>query len=1443
MRETSNRLMKKRIITFAGILAATILCVGIGIGMLTKAADKIVIPDTVKVGRHTFTKEKPLKVLEIVPHEAHDELGPITTNSTGTVSWDSLVGAAPVGAENAEAIVSYSSDYINNYYNYCVNLLGSTGYKLYYKNKLTGTAYEFPWVATANYTINGVIPLKELKYDLKNLTPVLYSQQGKDQNNNPIYAEAFPNVEDSKGNAVTVRNFFGFMIFGDVNMEDKVEVVAKKANDVTKQDIDDADLVYIINHSHNTLMLDLYKKINNITDNSVPTKGDWQFGGLDLDAEVAMHLQVESTAKQKAMIIGHSSLGSGGSNISRLLLLQYGIDPDAFVMDFALDYDEANKKYVGNSGEFRVENGAIKIYLNVDEYYEYTLGSPLKNKVGIKELPFGATMFVDRKATGETGVKNTVTYGKLNNVEVSSYGYSPNGGDGGDGDGTMCYPAYNAGKKNDFLTRSTFCFNDDNSLTNQFATDKSYQEDYDKDGNYLGSYYGDALFKLDLAQEDLETPGVIEYILGAYGGGSNIIDIVDEDGDADIRVLEIEPAGVFRYFDTNVDDKKLVASWFALEDAIIVGSPEDTDANKDKLHLDIHIDHMSTNAFNGYVGDIRAEYDLVVLGAYNGDGHILDAADGGPVYNKASKGDANDKLYNNDLTERSYEKLMAYLRAQLPLVLDYPLYNRDRTVVENGAHISKMNRSTIKANLNSTTGFVTANYTYTYTDLSSSAVIELNNKNNIDTVSFVSKPNVEVGPSVNNVKVDTYDYATYNEATMNVSKSNLSNMVFTGRVNNTGAFRMKVYVDRDRDSIFVDDCDTEEAELLFFAVDENKQPLKDGGNYIGALCKLPELDANGNPIAVNEFANIGKTEYLAAGSDVNNDCSAEEEYKIAYVPVYDEEGKVTAWDVRVELALPESLVGYLAWKVEVTDVSSGRVNISNGAFTVMDTVKKTVNVLQIIDVDNNDDGKYDDNTALPYKGSNIELGTGSAFASEFDKISGIVNMNLHVDTLTKTQFNDIPNDQKVKYLNDYSMLVLGLSDNYGVYNGQMTINGVRRSGDLSQEALDAINYYIDSGKSVLFTHDSLSYKNTSNKAAGSEAALTDFTTAFKGVIGMQDGYSLTEDLWMRVTSNDYSLFKGVEVSGSTRNTNRVSRLNKGEITEYPFTITGDGIKGTIPVAPTHAQYFKLNLEDLKDLGADGVKSDDDKDIDDVVVWYTLDESSDYALSDYFSATGQDAINNYYVYSVGNITYSSAGHSEINAGQTAELRLFVNTFIRAILSGTNPPEVVYENAIQNGAGLYTQLHRGEYYPAGGTITESFDFTQLDTKFTYKVSDDDLVTGYGRLNQVEMFWDINENGKYDDGVDTWLCYVSLPDGSKKPVYSVSKPTIKSVVNGSSYDAELWTVLNEAGVSKTIMAGMANKLINNELFIGMVATDSRGSTGSASIHFVQRDLYYLD
>ena len=183
--------------------------------------------------------------------------------------------------------------------------------------------------------------------------------------------------------------------------------------------------------------------------------------------------------------------------------------------------------------------------------------------------------------------------------------------------------------------------------------------------------------------------------------------------------------------------------------------------------------------------------------------------------------------------------------------------------------------------------------------------------------------------------------------------------------------------------------------------------------------------------------------------------------------------------------------------------------------------------------------------------------------------------------------------------------------------------------------------------------------------------------------------------------------------------------------------------GNIRVAPTHYQYFQLNLEDP-----------------DVLVWYVL------------TGSGQDEYspqNYYYTYSKGNITYSGTGHSSLSSNVSFdERRLFVNTMIKAIRGSNFAPSV--------------QI-------SGITSGENISMERKTQTITITATDPDIND---RLLHGQVFVDLNGDGIYQasERVKTYTIADNNPlingepttlelDLSKFPE-SVAQLRIKVIVN---------------------------------------------------------------
>ena len=147
--------------------------------------------------------------------------------------------------------------------------------------------------------------------------------------------------------------------------------------------------------------------------------------------------------------------------------------------------------------------------------------------------------------------------------------------------------------------------------------------------------------------------------------------------------------------------------------------------------------------------------------------------------------------------------------------------------------------------------------------------------------------------------------------------------------------------------------------------------------------------------------------------------------------------------------------------------------------------------------------------------------------------------------------------------------------------------------------------------------------------------------------------------------------------------NKASKTNKGIMTMFPFNLSDE-----LNIAPTHPQAYAIDLQN-----------------DNLSVWYTIaGGSNNKAGSEFQAATPHDGTDNYFIYSVGNLNYCSAGHTRVT-GQLKE---------------NNDERMLYINVICNSV-------------TNVPVTEinAFDYTSTDTKKT-----NDIVKKYGSEYVIKL-----------------------------------------------------------------------------------------------------------
>ncbi len=778
-----------------------------------------------------------------------------------------------------------------------------------------------------------------------------------------------------------------------------------------------------------------------------------------------------------------------------------------------------------------------------------------------------------------------------------------------------------------------------------------------------------------LAEEGIEdkphSSDAVHFILGA---GEE-----DDDGSKrSLRVLDLEPSVGLKE-DGSPD-------WYLNESYVHMLLPSFTG--------DIEIVHQTTAEFIGKTEDLNSTYQMIFLGmdygAYNTrqqnvsgiqaelpdwnddalDGMIyLHTGDKMVAASYVNKGDTRsvEWLYSpesgqrvkgselrfagNDITLLKKKDLEHYRDGGYPIVADRYLYDLEKGLVDERSYIYSFIKETkqkMNADPDGGARFKTNLFSIMETEKIAGAV---------DAVSASPVTFTQLPPNYSGETIDSASEVFKDQHYLPIN-SGRSYMEFGFDLAEDGcSYRYRIYVDQDRDSKFSDE-----------------------------------------EVIIDNPASVGHNYY---------------NYRIAW---------------------SSYMVGMVQWKIEVyMDGNEQHRYVEQGSSAARNTtgIRKKINVLQIMPSDGEYLGKLDLEESELFRKyyedlADYEIRIKSITMDEYEEF--FKGKGFSYDN-SRPAAEDNPKNYEMldEELTGYNMLILGFGDSYG-----------GRNLDNTDGAVDYVKFFIDQGHSVLFCHDLTSFYNLSldadqkldkNSSFGSTA-----NALLRDVMGMnrykavsirpdeeereriiryeemqgddsydwlsgdaRHGYTYwamkrlgfsggDQDGTQRMPfANMITNPHGDSVMNDSRNgketgmnnasdlTTIASKLNDGQITEYPYDI-----EEPLRIAKTHGQYYQLDAED-----------------EDVTVWYTLgpDESigdtgnpSD-GTSLTYEASPNDAMNNYYIYSKGNIFYSGVGHETVE--QPMEAKLFVNTMIAAYNASYEPPvvEVDNEDAFLTGGQEY------------------------------------------------------------------------------------------------------------------------------------------------------------
>lgn len=439
--------------------------------------------------------------------------------------------------------------------------------------------------------------------------------------------------------------------------------------------------------------------------------------------------------------------------------------------------------------------------------------------------------------------------------------------------------------------------------------------------------------------------------------------------------------------------------------------------------------------------------------------------------------------------------------------------------------------------------------------------------------------------------------------------------------------------------------------------------------------------------------------------------------------------------------------GAISWKIVLENERNRNIMIEQKGYAIYRSADKEKNKIKVLHIYKEEtiNGSKSFNMKTQLKNTDTFFGEYAANLSEFEfeadavKFMDFNTANYYFDNENKAEGGLAGmTDAQKKNLAVYDMVVIGFSD---------VVPDISNKNNLT-----ALYQFKEAGKSIFFSHDTTSFRTTWGQTITkyfrnlfgldrfgiSLGPLKSDQTAQKmgynkdtignilerkdkawklnnesGTYWEEHGY--TDQLIFQNTRNQYSnhLFNADKGDFITHT---VRKVNDGQITSYPFMLPE-----TITVANTHLQYYQLDFDAAGDAG--GAEAEENPDL---VVWYCLAGGG----SQRYDISTNDGRNNYYIYNMGNITYTGSGHrtgsnSDNFASYAGEVQLFVNTLIAAY----RPPVIAPEIEITNG--YKDNSSTSDYYLYANTDVDNKESLDGMIAVEFTPTDYNIISEYLQL----------------------------------------------------------------------------------------------------------------
>lgn len=776
------------------------------------------------------------------------------------------------------------------------------------------------------------------------------------------------------------------------------------------------------------------------------------------------------------------------------------------------------------------------------------------------------------------------------------------------------------GDGNTGLNGATFMFNADNLLTDISATegtvtrDKYTENAFDWFEDEEDTDMGDSMGLLDM----------MHYLLNYKKKGASDDDERDRNKTL-IRILEIEPCNDFIWKDSTATTVFFPPSRYEVE-----------------------VDCMTTQHFNGAKTDLVSDYDIVYVGMtkgkFNQEAANLELGEDDYVtYNDSDFEAKNRKLAGkiylhvgdlvkaasdmqlrfsgNDISHLKDEELQKFAKSGGVLILDDLLKNfknkKYTRTVDSSSNITSLLK--VVANRSNVESYekCKGNYNMLQEMLLASKAAFKSQMEIVETPPKYAKTSksstTASGSAIKQVDGEG-SFTVLNESvlyfTFRINKADFDKKFGTDvdKDLNEAKYGIRLYMDINYDGQITDN--EEQSELVY------DSQVNGGGN------------------------------------------NRPKSYKVSDSPYYFSFDFVK--EVYEPRKLAERMNGAITWKFEIYDISDPDYCVAESGVTWYQKLGNTQDA-QVI--------RYYQVVADDAVNSNMNLGKNSMF----DKYtSGLLDYKIDPNSVTVSlseyvkKYNDevAPAEAKsdadaVSIFQDYDMFIVSCSD--------------KMLASAPSGAVEFIKKLAENGFSVLYTTSSVSkdagasaaqtVKNLLNqsrftdadsdytdKASYSSGQETSSNTLASTAIYKAGDYKSLEYTYATVmqegkkASNDKKAFdnklwSGVdyEASANSLKTKTVTQINAGKLSTYPYVIDEEGLEETC--VNTKAQDFQLNMDNPG-----------------MTVWYCLGgkDNTVYGISP------NDATNNYYLYTIGNVAYTSADLANITGDM--EMKLFVNTLI-------------------------------------------------------------------------------------------------------------------------------------------------------------------------------------